>query len=385
MAANAFVRALLAGPAWLYELAVRVRTVAYETNYLKSRKLDTAVVSVGNITVGGTGKTPLVEYIARYLTSEGYSIAILTRGYGRHSRGQKLLNAPSGAGAHQGKDPSPARTGDVVTIDDSLARGFHGTPSYLEFGDEPVMLSRALPEVPIVVNANRFEGGRWAEQNLHPDVIILDDAYQHLALARDVNVLVLDATDPFGGERMIPFGRLREPLFGIKRADAIIVTRAHRPFDQGRLLSVLRYFLGDKVPVMYAHSSIVRLRHLETQQSYDAQEFRGWNAAVMCGIGNPSAFSDDLIQIGVNIATEEFFRDHRVFTHKDLEKVVESASKAGADMIVTTEKDAVRLANLKHGEVPIYVAEMEIESEDEVRLKSFLLRSLLVKRNENQY
>ena len=390
MVAEALVRALLAGPAWLYEFGIRTRIVAYETKYLKSQRLDTAVLSIGNVTVGGTGKTPLVEYVARYLSAEGYKVAILTRGYGRNSHGQKILNDPTDVPGSKSEDQVPGLPTEplnVATADSPAAgdlarqsRITSGTLPYRQFGDEPVMLARALHSVPIVVNGKRVEAGRWAEQHLHPDVIILDDGYQHLALARDVNILVLDATDPFGGGRMVPFGRLREPVFAIKRADAIIVTRAHRPFDQAQMLSVIRYFCGDKIPIMYVYSSIVRLRHLVTGDVYDAGQFRGWNASIMCGVGNPTSFSDDLIQIGINIASENFFRDHHQFTQQDLERVTEEAGSAGADMIVTTEKDAVRLEGFTCGSVPVYAAELEIQSEDEVRLKSFLLRTLLVRR-----
>jgi len=388
MAPDGLIGKLLAGPAWLYELGVRTRVVAYETNYLKSQKLDTAVLSIGNITVGGTGKTPLVEYVARYLSSEGYSVVILTRGYGRSSRGQRVLNDPASGGASQTTLENAGQTEDhrVERLpapsqeESGPPRIISGAGSFRDFGDEPVMLARALPATPIVVNSNRVEAGRWAEQHLKPDVIILDDGYQHLALARDLNVLVLDATNPFGDWRMVPLGGLREPLFGIKRADAVIVTRAHRPFDQAKTVGTIKYFCGDKVPIMYAYSSIVRLRHLTTGEVYDAGQFQGWNASVVCAIGNPRSFSDDLLQIGINIASEKFFRDHYAFTQQDWNLVNQQASAAGADMIVTTEKDAVRLEGFTGAEIPVYAAQAELESEDEVRLKSLLLRSLLVRR-----
>jgi tetraacyldisaccharide 4'-kinase len=195
-----------------------------------------------------------------------------------------------------------------------------------------------------------------------------------------LNILLLDATDPFGGFEMAPFGRLREPLYGIKRADAVIITRANRPFDQGQTSAIIKFFCGDKVPVMYVYSSITRLRHIETGTIYEAEQFAGWNAAVMCGIGNPRAFADDILQFGMNIVSENFFADHHDFTQEDMDRVTQAARDAGADAIVTTEKDAVRLESLKSGDVPIYAAQMEIQSEDEVRLKSLLLRTLLKKR-----
>jgi tetraacyldisaccharide 4'-kinase len=347
-------RALLWAPAKLYELGVRLRVAAYETDYLKSKSLDATVISVGNITLGGTGKTPVVEYIARYLRSEDKSVAILTRGYGRASSGMRVLNHPASAAS---KSDRPE--------------------SYLEFGDEPLMLARALPDVPVIINKDRHEAGRLAGREFGPEVLILDDAYQHLALARDLNILLIDATDPFGGFEMPPFGRLREPLYGIHRADAVIVTRADRPFDQGQTNALIKYFCGDKVPVMYVYSSIARLRHLQSGEIYDASEFRDWNVGVACGIGNPQAFISDLMQAGMRIASESLFADHHPYTPADLERAITSAREAGADALITTEKDAVRLEGLTRSDFPLYAAQMEIESEDEVRLKSLLLRTLI--------
>jgi tetraacyldisaccharide 4'-kinase len=175
---------------------------------------------------------------------------------------------------------------------------------------------------------------------------------------------------------MAPFGRLREPLYGMKRADAIIITRADKPFDQGQTGAIIKYFCDERVPVMYFSSSITRLRHLATGNVYDASHFRGWNAAVMCAIGNPQAFIDDVLRAGINIVNESLFRDHHAFQQRDLDEVGAAARNAGADAIVTTEKDAVRLRGLAHGEIPVYAAMLEVQSDDEVRLKSLLLRAV---------
>jgi tetraacyldisaccharide 4'-kinase len=348
-------RALLWLPAKLYELAVRLRVAAYETAYLTPKKLDATVISIGNLTLGGAGKTPMVDYIARYLKSEGHSVAVLTRGYARESSGRRVLNDPAASSA--------------------------AAVSYREFGDEPLMLARSLPDVPIVVNHDRFEAGHWAEERLGSEVLVLDDGYQHLGLARDLNILLIDATDPLGGFEMVPFGRLREPLYGIKRADAIIITRADRPFDQGQTLAIIKYYCGDKVPVMYFYSMITKLRNLANGEVYDSADLAGWNVAVACGIGNPKAFAEDILQIGINIVSESFFADHHAFAQEDLDRITSDARAAGAGAIITTEKDAVRLEGLTHGDVPIYAAQLEMQSDDEVRLKSLLLRTVSVKRN----
>ena len=346
------MRALLWPPAKLYELAVRLRVAAYETDYLKQKSLDATVISVGNLTLGGTGKTPMAQFIARFLRDEEQAVAILTRGYARKSSGMRVIN------------------------DTRVQSGSAPDASYREFGDEPVMLARSLPGVPIIVSKDRHEAGRWAEREMGTRVLVLDDGFQHLALARDLNILLIDATDPFGDFDMPPFGRLREPLYGLRRADAVIITRADHAFDQAQTLRLIKQYCGDRVPVMYFYSTIVELRHLATGEVYDAKSFTGWNAALACGIANPQAFAEDIVQIGINIVSENFFPDHHPFTEPDLDQITRAAREAGADAIITTEKDAVRMEGLKHGDVPIYAARIEIGSDDEVRLKSLLLRTV---------
>lgn len=360
-----FKRALLWLPAKLYELLVRLRIAAYETDYLKAKRLDAFVISVGNITHGGTGKTPLVTYIARYLMREDRSVAVLTRGYGRKSRGRRVLNSMA-------SPQSSATQSDAAD----------GTrpPSHFEFGDEPLMMARALPGVPVVIDKDRFAGGTFAKREFGSDVMLLDDGYQHLRLARDLNLLLLDATDPFGDFEMTPFGRLREPLYALTRADAVIITRADRPFDQAQTLSIIRHICDDNVPVMYFYSSITALRLLPTGEVYDVDDFNGWNVLALCGIGNPRAFSQDLLQIGLTVVAEEYFADHHPYTQEDVDRVTQTARAVGADAIVTTEKDAVRLEGLRHGEVPMYAAQLEMQGEDEVRFKSLLLRALIRKK-----
>jgi tetraacyldisaccharide 4'-kinase len=355
-------------PAKLYELGVRLRVAAYDTGYLKPKRLKSTVISIGNITVGGTGKTPLVGYIARYLRDEGYSVAILTRGYSRVSNGRRMLNAPE------------ARTEPVAGV--SSERSFE-VAHYREYGDEPLMLARSLATVPVIIDKNRYEAGSWAEDEFGADAMILDDGYQHLALARDLNILLIDATDPFGGFEMMPFGRLREPLYGLRRAHLVIITRADRPFDQAGTLSIIGLFCGENVPVLYLYTSITELRHLSSDTRYEVKEFRGWNVALMCGIGNPEAFAEDVLNAGINIVSEDFFADHHAFTQQDLDNVQDGARGAGADAILITEKDAVRLEGLIQGQIPIYAAVLEVKSDDEVRLKSILLRTLVEKRREN--
>src|SRR5436853_1106648 len=363
---NKLLRAVLWLPAKTYEIALRFRVAAYETGYITPRRLSASVVSIGNITLGGTGKTPLAEYIARYLRDEDFSVAILSREYKRRSSGIKTLNISNDRLNDANVADQRSRTG--LNVKENLKA------SHFEYGDEPVMLARALPEIPIILNNDRYEAGRLAEKETGAEVLVLDDGYQHLRLARDLNILVVDATDPFGDFEVFPLGRLREPLYGLKRADAIIITRANRAFDQAQLTRILKYSCGDKTPVLYFYTDIVRLRHLSSGIKYDAEQFRGWNSALLCGIGNPDAFAEDVLEAGISIVSKNFFRDHHAYTQKEFDRVSKDSRTDGAEILITTEKDAVKLEGLAERELPIYVAELEVKSDDEVRLKSLLLR-----------
>ena len=345
-----FKRALLWLPARLYEVVVRLRLLAYNRGYRKSRRLDAVVISVGNITVGGTGKTPMVAAIGQYLLRLGYRLAVLTRGYKRQSADRRVLNHP-----HQ---PQTANA------------------SYLEFGDEPLLLARLLPQAPIVIDKNRYDSGRWATEELGAEILLLDDGYQHLQVHRDLNLLLLDATNPFGGGDVVPLGSLREPLEELKRADVVLITRSNQSFDKAQTLQVIESHCRANTPVFFFSSALIQFRNLTTGETFNSTTFAGRKAAVMCGIGNPRAFAADLRQLGLLITSENFFTDHHAYTQNDMERVIEAAQKSGAEMIITTEKDAVRLENLQITGMAIYAAVLQMQSEQETEFQQLLLQTV---------
>lgn len=334
----------------LYGLAALTRAVAYETDYLSSRRLPKPVISVGNITLGGTGKTPLVAALASYLRDQGYEVVVLTRGYGRRGRGREVLRSEEGE--------APA---------DAYERG----------GDEPALLARALPGVTIVVDSDRHAAGVWAEREISPDVFILDDGFQHLRLARDLDLLVVDATDPFGGCEMPPLGRLREPLQGARRADAVVVTRSDRPFDGALVERVVRGLCGERVPIFYAYHDIVGLRPLAGGPDRTPYGLRGRRAAVMTAIGNPAVLLADLEHAGVEVALESIHADHHDFDQGDVDRAVEAALAARADVVLVTEKDAVKLERLDTSRLPFYAVRIEFRSDHEALIKSLCLKAIL--------
>jgi tetraacyldisaccharide 4'-kinase len=342
-------RALLAPAAKLYELAALVRAEAYATGYLSTRRLARPVISVGNLTLGGTGKTPLVAALAAYLRDQHYEVVVLTRGYGRKRAGREVLRWEAGA--------APP---------DAYERG----------GDEPALLARELPGVTVVVDPDRHGAGAWAERELDPDVFLLDDGFQHLRLARDLNLLVVDATDPFGGLRSPPLGRLREPLQGLRRADAVVVTRADRPFDEALVERVVRG-IGGEVPVFYAYHDLVALRPLAGGQERAPYALRGRRVGVITAVGNPRVFVEDLENAGVDVVSESLSPDHHDFRQSDVDAAVAAARRAGAEALVTTEKDAVKLERLDLSAAAVYAARIRFRSDQEALIKSLCLKAIL--------
>lgn len=350
----AWKRALFFVPGKLYEMGVRLRIALYETEYLKPKELTKPVISVGNLTLGGTGKTPLVEFIARYLTEEGHEVAILTRGYKRADASRPRVVVSDGAG-----------------VQATLA----------EAGDEPLMLARRLPGVKVVVGPNRYENGLALEENRDCDVFLLDDGFQHIQLKRDLNILVLDATDPFGGGEMAPFGRLREPLYALRRADAIVVTRADRTFDQEELQAVLDA-CEVTAPVLFAYHEMTGLHDLATGKPQAQRSLFNQKVGVFSALGKPVIFEDDVANAGANVVHTKRFGDHYRYTQSDADQLVVDARAAGAERLVTTEKDAVKLETLDFRDFPVSVVEIKVQFEDEVGLKSLLLRTIVRKQGK---
>ena len=311
----------------LYGGVVRARAALYASGRLASHVLAAPVVSVGNLTFGGTGKTPFVELLARRLRFEGFKPAILSRGYGRRSKVPLLVT-----------------------------RGEGPLVSPEEGGDEPVALSRRLPGVVVAVAARRADAAKLALP-LSCDVFLLDDGFQHLALKRDVNLVLLDARDPFGGGRLPPAGRLREPLDAIRRADAIVFTRVERglpSLEAERTVALL----CPESPVFHAAIRADGLRD-EAGSPVDAREVSLRRCVAACGVAEPSGFDAALRRL--DLAAEEtfVFPDHHRYSDRELTRIRQTADRTGAAFLVTTEKDAVKL----HGRVSLPVVTVHLEVE----------------------
>ncbi|HBB87558.1 MAG TPA: tetraacyldisaccharide 4'-kinase [Blastocatellia bacterium] len=336
----------------LYSLATRLRLAAYSRHLLSVTKLDAVVVSVGNITTGGTGKTPLVEWLCRVLAAEGKRVCVLTRGYRRQNPNEQVM----------------VSDGHKVLADVAAA------------GDEPLLLARNLLGVAAVVcNSNRSEAGRWAINNLQSEVFVLDDGFQHLQLARDLNIVTIDATNPWGGG-MLPVGHLREPLSGLTRGDCFVLTRTEEKPDLSSISAELQQTVGRR-PVFRSRMVTTGLRRLGGE-TLDPVSSIQKPVAAFCGVGNPESYFNHLRREGFELAIARAFPDHYNYRQLDLDQIVAEAKAKGAAGILTTAKDAVKLSAL-HFEVPCYVLEIKISIEDEAQLVQ-IIRKQLNERGTNQ-
>lgn len=290
-----------------YAALSKARVAAYRSGIWRSKRLDAAVISVGNLTVGGTGKTPMVLWLAERLLSEGKKTGILTRGYGGRSTNSTGANG------------DPGSTSDEVRL----------------------LKERLGPRVAFGVGADRFASGQSLLRQ-GTSWFVLDDGFQHLQLARDVDILLIDANDPFGGGRVLPAGLLREPRSGLSRADIIVITRTDRAPAVESL--VRRY---SKAPIFYAQTKLDGVRSLYDRQwgSHLAPE-ENRRLFAFCGVGNPSAFVADLRRWGFDVAGEKFFPDHHRYTPADEDAITKAAVAAGAAGLVCTEKDIYKLNQL---------------------------------------
>jgi tetraacyldisaccharide 4'-kinase len=311
----------------VYASAVRARAALYASGRLSSRRLPAPVISVGNLTFGGTGKTPLVEFLARRLKFEGFRPAILSRGYGRRSRVPVLVS--------RGEGPLCAPE---------------------EGGDEPVAIARRLRGVAVAVAARREQAARLIA-DLSCDVFLMDDGFQHLSVKRDANLLLLDASDPFGGGALPPAGRLREPLDAIRRADAIVFTRVERGAPSAEAERTVA-LLCPGMPVYHAAIRPDGLRD-EAGSPIETGEVARRRCVAACGVARPSSFQAALSRL--ELAPEEtfVFADHHRYSDRNLKRIRRAADRTGASFLVTTEKDAVKIAG--RVSLPVVTVRLEVE------------------------
>jgi tetraacyldisaccharide 4'-kinase len=304
----------------IYSLVVRAKAWLYARGIFHSRKLPGIVIGVGNLTVGGTGKTPMVLAIAERLAQEGKHAAILTRGY---------------------RGIADGRAGGVPQSDEVA-----------------LLRERLAGKVQLGVGGNRYKNGMVLARH-GVDWFVLDDGFQHLKLSRDVDVVLVDATDPFGGGKVLPVGRLREPLSALRRADLVVITRSVEALSPA-LDSIVRRHTS--CPIFHASmrlESVLRLPNLDI-----ALPPGNWQEArflAFCGIGNPDAFFGDLRSWGFQVVQQRSFLDHHVYSAQEAARLEQAATSCGADALLCTEKDVWNLRNVQFKRLPVYCCRISFE------------------------
>jgi tetraacyldisaccharide 4'-kinase len=322
--AGAALRSPLGLLAAAYGLLARTRAAAYQQGWLRARRLPARVAVVGNLTVGGSGKTPLAQWLAQRLRADGCRVALLSRGYGARRRGPMTV----------------------------VSRGDGPLESAAAAGDEPYWLAQNLPGVPVLIGPDRFSVGTRAIQEFGATHLVLDDGFQHLQLCRDADVVLVDGRRPWDREALLPRGRLREPWSALNRASVIIVNKVSRP--EPDRLAWLRPW-NPQAPVFFARYLPAGLFSLDREPVSGAEP-----ALAFAGLAEPEYFFA-LLGSSVELVERLAFPDHYRYTPADLQDLARRAERAGAGRLITTEKDAARLAGLPRPALPVQVLKVALD------------------------
>ena len=321
------LRLLLYPLSFLYRLVTTLRNYLYNTNIFNINKLPCKIISVGNITTGGSGKTPTVEFLALYLQSIGKNVGIISRGYGRSSKHVKLVTD-----------------------------GIDKPTSWEQYGDEAFLLSQNLNSIPIVVGESKYEAGLKITSEFYLDVIIIDDGFQHRSLHRDLDIVLINSKDNQKTHKLLPFGNLREQISGLERADLIIYTKTNLHNNIGYLNRLLKDVDIEKINSMLETKSMLIGKD---KQEIDKADLKSKNIYLLSAIGDNRGFKKTVEKISANIVGHSKFLDHYTFKTSDLQKVQSDAKKLSANYIITTEKDLVKIPDVNL-EIPIYALKTEI-------------------------
>jgi len=316
-----------------YAAAVRVRNGLYDRGWLAQRRLSCRVISIGNLTVGGTGKTPFVIWVVEQLTAKGLRVAVLSRGYRRQDPSSFAL-VSDGTSVQAGPDVA---------------------------GDEPFLIATRCPGAVVAVGADRYRLGRWVLDGHEVDCMVLDDGFQHRGLYRDLDLLLVDATDPEGLRALLPAGRLREPLSSARRASALVVTRADRVRDVGPVVAPIVAFTrpaAEPILVRFVADACVQVG---SEVSKPVGELAGRKVFLFSGLARPSDFLASVGGLGADVVGELRFPDHHRYSMRDLADVTRRAQQVQADCLLTTEKDAVKIAAMRGTHTAMWALRLRTE------------------------
>jgi tetraacyldisaccharide 4'-kinase len=351
------LRLLLYITSFFYAAAIVLRNFFYDAGLFKIHRVNAVVISIGNITTGGTGKTPLVIWLCNLLKRQNISVAVLTRGY-------KTTSARS---------PQLLSTVDLSKVD--YVGGQCANRNLQAAADEPALIAKSCPDVPVIINPNRLTGAREAIEKFGAKVLVLDDGFQHRRLFRNLDIVAIDATEPFGFGKLLPAGLLREPICSLKRANAAIITRSD--LTSGKELGEIQNKLlkiNPNLLIAKAMHEPAEIKYFEgMEESIDC--LRGKRVFAFCGIGNPDSFFQMLKKIGAVVVGQEIFDDHCRYGEDDFSILCQKAGQLNSELVITTQKDWARIKDLQqsifsHSAVPFAYLRIEIkiiEGEDKLR------------------
>ncbi|CAN5416389.1 tetraacyldisaccharide 4'-kinase [soil metagenome] len=341
------LRWILHGLSLIYRQIVQARLALYRNRYFRSRTLGCLVISVGNLTVGGTGKTPVVEMLARALQAGGRKVAILSRGYKSVPRPLLLRLWDKVSKQKAVFQPRVVSDGQALLLDSRTA------------GDEPFMLANNLRGVVVLVDRDRVKSGQYAIEHFGADTLLLDDGFQYVRMRHGIEVALVDRQAPFGNEYLLPRGTLREPPENLKRATHIFMTKCTGAANDELIARIRKYNRTADI-IECAHRP-KHLRDLATGEIRPLEDLKGLEVGSICGIAVPASFENALEEMGASVEISKIYTDHHRYTKREIESFVRRCGRRGLTAIITTEKDAVRIPRLMDPEVPILYLRVEIE------------------------
>ena len=341
------VKIILIPFSFLYGIIIRGRNYLFDKEFFKIRKVDATIVSIGNLTVGGSGKTPAVIFVAKLLIGAGEKVGILSRGYGRKTRGYYLVSDESKI---------------VANVDES--------------GDEMYLAAQEC-KAPTAVSEKRIEGAQKLTSQFGLQTVVLDDAFQHRWIHRDLDIVMFDQrflTDPKPFEQgLLPSGMMREPFYALKRADAIIINRKFS--EKKDIPGNIQSYMNDK-PLFYGCYEAQGFYDVKSNHYYDLKEFQGQKSLVVCGIAKPYSFIRILQDNSIETNNQILFPDHKDYTFKEIQNIRRRFYDTNSYSVLTTQKDAVKLTRFSNelDDIDIYFLKIEFKIENESEFKKFIIK-----------
>ncbi|PJA80261.1 MAG: tetraacyldisaccharide 4'-kinase [Nitrospirae bacterium CG_4_9_14_3_um_filter_51_5] len=336
---------VLRGCAVPYGAVAQLRRTAYQRGWFSQHRLPRPVISVGNLTVGGTGKTPLVMWLAARLHEQGKRVAILSRGYGRQRAAVNRL----------------------------VSDGMSLKGDWRSVGDEAMLMAQTCPWAIVAVGSDRYRLGQWVLEQVSCDCFLLDDGFQHLPLYRDLNVLLFDATDVEGLNGVVPAGRMREPLSAAKWATTIVFSRMEQILSVESLRVRIEQGVGTSIVPLYMEIAPGKFTHIATGKTQKADAFKDTSCLLISGIGNPASFRSSVVSCGLMVGDEVRYPDHFAYSEKDIEGIRLKMRRLGFDLVITTEKDALKIREYLKDDDPLWALDVQVRmTQGEAQLRKQL-------------